>query len=397
MDETQQLTERALERRVKRWLASGPFDCFIQSAPGLEPTLQAELASHDLGSGEAASGGVALQLDAAGIMRANLVLRSASRVLQRLGNFPAGSREMLYDRARRLPWELVLGLSGSYRLHMVSKASWVEAGDELARIVNDAIARRASELGFSARHDPGAELELHVRLLNNHATLSLNTSGEHLHRRGFRQYIGAAPLRETVAAALAMAAFEGHDLVLDPFCGSGTLLLELADIAGGHLAGRNRSFAFEQAAWFRPGLWREVQRQARAAAEAEGRPLQILGLDLEEKPLAAARRNLEAAGHTQVSLQRGDATSFDYSSLRGERRLVLANLPFGKRIGTKAEARRLHQSFLERLAESGGWDLGLLTTQPEVVRGFPGLELKSEQQVASGGLKMTMLVGHLPG
>ena len=396
MDNTTQLTERALERRVKRWLAAGPADCFVQAAPGLEGTLQAELAAAGLPEGTAAPGGIALQLDAAGIMRANLSLRSASRVLLRLGNFPAGSREMLYDRARRLPWELQFGLGGSYRLHMVTKNSWIDAGDELATIVHDALSRHAASLGIEVRHDDASPFEIHLRLLNNHATFSLNTSGEHLHRRGFRRYVGQAPVRETVAGALALAAWDGHDLVLDPFCGSGTLLLETADLAAGALPGRSRSFAFEQAGWFRPGLWREVQRQAQAAADERARPVSFHGFDLDKAALAAARRNLDGAGHDSVPVEQADALKLDYSRFAGERRLLLANLPFGKRIGTPAAAKRLQLDFLERLAGSGSWDLGLLTTQPAVLREFRKLEIRSEQVVRSGGLKLTLVVARLP-
>lgn len=397
MSEPTQLTDRALERRVKRWLRSAPFDCFIQAAPGLEQTLQRELEGHGFEVQATAPGGVALQLDAPMIMKANLVLRTASRVLLRLGNFPAGSREMLYDRARRLPWELYLGRTGSYSLHMVAKASKLQAGDELAVIMKDAIHRYTQELGITAKHDQDSPLEIHVRLLNDHATLSLNTSGEHLHRRGFRRYVGEAPIRETVAAALALSAWDGHDLVVDPFCGSGTLLLEMADLVTGALPGRARSFAFEEAGWFRAGLWREVQRQSQAAAEeaTPGEVPRLLGFDVDTAVLEAAGRNLKAAGHEQVELQKGDATRLDYSALPGERRLLIGNLPFGKRLGDPASARRLLERFLTRLAHGGSWDLALITTQPQLLRAADALEILDEQVVASGGLRISLVRARL--
>lgn len=390
MSESPLLTERALERRVKRWLASGPFDCFVQAAPGLEDLLRTELLQLGFEPGEAVAGGVPVQLDAAGMMLCNLELRTASRVLLRLGNFPAGSKEMLYDRARRLPWEVHLGASGTYRLHLVSSRSALQAGDELAQVMIDAIHRHMRELGAEARFDDASATEIHVRLLNDHATISLNTGGEHLHRRGFRRHIGAAPLRETVAAAVVLSAFDGHDTVVDPFCGAGTLLLEAADISSGLAPGRQRRFAFEQAGWFRPGLWREVQRQSAARQQDSGDVL-LLGLDADESALEAAARNLRRAGHGSVELRNADSTSFDWASVPGERRLLIANLPFGKRLGSPEQSARLHRTFLQQLARGGTWDIALLTTRPRALRGIGGVRVISEQVISSGGLKMTLV------
>src|SRR5690625_6844347 len=119
MAEAQRLSERALERRVKRWLASGPHECFVQCAPGLEGTLVRELRQLGFSPQEPVTGGVPLELDGPGIMTANLRLRSASRVLLSLGNFPSGSREMQYDRARLLPSEIHHGFHCMSRLHLV--------------------------------------------------------------------------------------------------------------------------------------------------------------------------------------------------------------------------------------------------------------------------------------
>ncbi|HLR46865.1 MAG TPA: THUMP domain-containing protein, partial [Deinococcales bacterium] len=127
----EQLSERALERRVRRWLASGPFDGFVQAAPGLEESVARELAALGVETLAQAEGGVAVRLTAAEVMLLNLRLRTASRVLLRFGSFPAAVREMLFDRMRRLPWEVQLCLAGTYRLHMVSRRSALQAGDEL--------------------------------------------------------------------------------------------------------------------------------------------------------------------------------------------------------------------------------------------------------------------------
>src|SRR5680860_215412 len=146
------LSVNALERRVKRWLASGPFDCFVQVAPGLVEILADELLDLGLASGRqglhVARGGIGLELDHEGIMRANLQLRTAGRVMLRLGNFPASSREMLYDRARKLPWEVQLGFAAGYRLRVTAKNSKLQAGDEVTNTVASTVSRSMREVGL---------------------------------------------------------------------------------------------------------------------------------------------------------------------------------------------------------------------------------------------------------
>lgn len=418
------LSPNALERRVKRWLLSGPFDCFVQVAPGLEDTLAGELSSLGLVSGadeiRIARGGVELKLDHEGIMRANLGLRTAGRVLLRLGTFPAASREMLYDRARKIDWEVQLGFSPGYRLRLSSKNSKLQAGDEVTDALSGAISRHMRELGLYPKIDEESPLEFHVRLLDDRCTVSLNTSGEHLHRRGMRTHVGAAPLRETLAAAMAIeglgdsaaeASTQPPELIVDPFCGSGTLLIEAVDLLSGLPPGRQRAFAFERAAWFRPGRWREVQRSVgqRGASEASsptpgpqatnspatGSPAtRFLGIDSDPTVLEAARSNLLSSGHLNVELVTADSTSFDFAALGAPRGLVLANLPYGVRLGERREAAALTRRFLDHLAASGGsWRAVLLVHDPEPVTGHEAFAVTTLKATSNGGLPVTMIAG----
>src|SRR5690606_23820596 len=230
------ISETALERRVKRWLLTGPFECYLPVAPGLEPVLVGELLDLGLAPGQdslrTTHGGVSLHLDHAGIMRANLGLRTASRVLLRLGTVPAHTPEMLYDRARKLDWLVHIGFATGYRLRLSSRRSKLQAGDQVSDTIASAVSRHMRDHGLYPKLDEESPLEFHVRLSDDRCTISLDTSGEHLHRRGVRTHVGAAPLRETVAAAMALTALKGlehsPDVVVDPFCGSGTLLIETA-------------------------------------------------------------------------------------------------------------------------------------------------------------------------
>lgn len=426
----EKLTPKALERRVKRWLLSAPFECFVQVAPGLEPLLLDELAAAGLLSDPAAArvetGGVALPLDLDGIMTANLALRTASRVLLRLGEFPAASAEMLHDRARKVPWELHLGFASSYALRLSSRRSKLQAGDEMARAVTGAIARRMGTLGLHPRPSPEAELEVFVRLERDRCTLSLNTSGEHLHRRGLRTFVGEAPARETLAAAVALlglAEQPAPDVVVDPFCGSGAVLIEVADALAGLPPGRARSFAFEHAGWFRAGRWREVRRrhgllplpgdaaegdgedrveQAGGAAvedqRAPARAAHLLGIDADERVLEAARANLAAAGHAAVKLHAADSLEFDLASLGARQGLLVSNLPYGVRLGDAKKATALTRRFLSRLGQgSTRWRFALLTNDAGRVAEHPDVRDARVTATVSGGLKVYVVTGSVGG
>lgn len=417
ISEPTRLSPAALERRVKRWLLTGPFECYLQVTPGLEQLLVEEL----LAGAFAASrdelhverGGVRLNLDHDGVMRANLMLRTASRVLLRLGTFPAASPEMLYDRARKLPWETQLGFADGYQLRITARASNLQAGDAIANPVNSAISRRMREIGLYPKAADEAPLEFHVRLLNDYCTVSLNTSGEHLHRRGVRRHVHAAPLRETLAAAMVMAGLAGQepspDVIVDPFCGSGTLLLEAADQLHGLQPGRNRHFAFEQAAWFRAGRWREAQREAERRSSAE-RPVadelvdgssaagtsltRLLGFDHDQRALQAAKLNLVGEPYEQIALSEADSTRLDFSALNASRGLILTNLPYGVRVSEERTAAETTRRFLTQLLASAvRWRVVLLATpaEAEIARGL--LEVESFTPTRNGGLNVVMVVG----
>ncbi len=414
----ERITPRALERRVKRWLLGGPFDCYVQVAPGLEELLASELLDGGFAGERSAlrveRGGIALALDHAGIMRANLELRTASRVLLRLGEFPAASPEMLYDRARGVPWLTQLGFASTYNLHVTSRHSKLQAGDAVANTVASAVSRELRPLGLYPRlaveGEGKGQLVFHAHLQHDRCTLSLDTSGSHLHRRGVRTHVHTAPVRETLAAAMVLTGLRRLNgppgVVVDPFCGSGTLLIEAADALAGLPPGRHRAFAFERAAWFREGTYRDIRRRAARRAEATANTAsttRIVGIDSDAEALGAARANLTRPEYAGVSLELADSTRFDFAALgahRGahgdgaHRGLVLANLPYGVRLGERREAVATARAFLERLAASGSaWEIVLLTTDPEAL--LPHVGDAHVVRTRNGGLAVALVSGRV--
>ncbi len=392
------LTPRALERRIKRWLSGAPFDCFVQCPAGLEGILMTELEA--LGLGEQAVpelGGVTVRLTTVEVMRANLELRCATRVLLRLGDFYAGSSEALFDHVRRLPWEIQLGFNEAYSIKVTSRLSQLKAGDGVERTLKQAIARRMNEVGLSPEPRPDAPLEFSFRFHNDRCYVSFNTSGEALHRRGRRQHVSRAPLRESLAAALARVGYNGHEVVLDPFCGSGTVLLEAADLISAALPGRDREFAFQHAAWFRDGLWREARRHAEAAAPPAG-AARLVGSDVDAGARAAARLNHSSSEHADVELSLADATELHLDGYGAGRGLLLSNLPYGVRLTGRAEAGATVAAFIERCRRaSATWDFAFLTQHPELFEPRKGLRVRSLVTVNNGGLRVQMVSGEVGG
>lgn len=396
------LSQAALKRRVKRWWREGPYEAYVQVAPGLEQVLAHELLNLGLAGNEAElttdRGGVALKLSPAEVMRANLSLRTASRVLLRLGTFPAAAPEMLYDRARKLPWEIHLGFATSYALRLTARNSKLQAGDEAANAVASAVSRHMRDLGLYPKPADEAPLEFHVRLLNDYCTISFDTSGELLHRRGFRRHVHAAPVRETLAGAMVLEGLDGldgpPDVIVDPFCGSGTLLLEAYEILQGLQPGRQRSFAFQQAGWFREGQWNEAKREAeRRSVRAPDLEPRYLGFDLDQKALAAAQLNVKHGPYDSIELAQADSTRLDFTALGAKRGLVLSNLPYGVRLAEGATPAATTERFLAQLLASGSnWRVVLLATQAEADIAARLVNVERVLVTRNGGLDVRLVV-----
>ncbi len=390
----EKLTERALERRLKRHFRKARHRFLAACAPGLEPLLKDELgALPELGELESHPGGVSFTGPLDTVYHANLNLRTAHRVLLRLGEGLAQNLPMLYERARKVPWELVLGFAEHYSVHASAKASRLMHRKQLSHTLADAVQARLEPLGLTPRLTDGSDLELHLRLFQDRATLSFNTSGVHLHKRGYRQATAKAPLRETLAAAILLATgAKRFDLILDPMCGAGTLIIEAALIARDLAPGRARAFAFEQAAFFQASKWERLRREREAAA-LERAAVKLVANDRNAGALAAARGNAERAGVAEdITFTQHDALELNLAAMPGERKLLVANLPYGRRIGDERSARALHARLARKLLEAQGWHYALLTAHPEWLVAA-GLQPGERLNFLHGGLGVTLVLG----
>ena len=251
------------------------FEIFLAGPPGLEPLLEAEAAALGLPGPKAVPGGVVFQGGWPEVWRANLHIRGASRVLARIGGFRALHLAQFDKRARKFPWADALRADVPVRVEVATRSSRIyHAGAARERIeaaIRDTLG--APIVRPAEGEEPPADVvALKVRIENDVCSFSLDTSGDLLHRRGHKQAVNAAPMRETLAALfLAACGYRGAEPVCDPMCGSGTFPIEAAEIAMNLAPGRSRSFAFERLASFDAAAWAALRGRSHGRARARRR------------------------------------------------------------------------------------------------------------------------------
>lgn len=375
------------------------YEAFAVSAPALEPIVAKELV--DLGHAAAVSveGGVEFKANRRQLYEANLHLRTASRVVIRLGRFRALTFAELEKHARKIPWERVISRGQRVELRVTCRKSKLYHSDAVAERIERAIVEKFEAI--VTPHSPdedaadpqtsGAQLII-VRFDHNHCTVSADSSGALLHLRGYRASVTRAPVRETLAAALVLASeWDRTSPLLDPFCGSGTIPIEAALLTGGIAPGKHRQFQFMNWPDFNAAEWKRVLDGA-VRSETRGGPM-IRGSDATAAAIRAATENAERAGVTnRVRFERADALQIRSEGSPG---WIISNPPYGVRLGNTTESRRLMRDFAIHLRQQfPGWRLALLA--PADVATIPGLDVKPLARTTNGGLSVRILVGQVP-
>lgn len=360
------------------------LEIFLVTHPGLEDLLAGEARQQGFAVSGTIPGGVTLAGGWPEVWRANLVLRGATRVLVRLTAFRAMHLAQLDKRARRLPWVDWLYANRPIRVEATSRASRIyHAGAAAMRVERAA----AEALGVPVAKD--ADVVLKLRIDDDLATISIDASGQSLHKRGLKQAVAKAPMRETLASLFLRAA--GHvpgETVFDPMCGSGTFPIEAAEIGAGLAPGRARSFAFENLATFDPDQW-AAMRFANSAPSPKGPP-RFFGSDRDAGAVRMAAQNAERAGVAAVtSFSQGNAA--DIVPPDAPPGLVIVNPPYGGRIGNKRPLFGLYGALGAALGERfRGWRVAIVTSEASLARatGLPLLE--PGPHVDHGGIKVRL-------
>ncbi|KAA3607889.1 MAG: RNA methyltransferase [Planctomycetota bacterium] len=371
---------------------------FATCAPGMEAILHQELRQLRMARIERQVGGVRFSGNLADAGRANLELATAVRVLWRRKQFQAPDRDQLYQQVLATDWSPFLLPEGSLRVDALCRESALDHSRFVEQVVKDAVVdqfrQRTGSRPSVDREKP--DLRIHLHLFRDRATLSVDTSGASLHKRAWRRFQGSAPLAETLAAGLLrMSQWDRRAPLLDPFCGSGTLLIEGALWAQGSAPGIFRP-AFAMEGW--PGFPTEFMAKLRKQARERVRPaakLRILGWDANPAQLEGARQNLEAAGLAdRVELATGQAE--DFAPRRGWNAWVVSNLPYGQRVGEESELLPLMKAFGERLRQHcQGYHLALLCGSKRLQKAL-ALPRPKQAALKNGALDCTLLTTRMP-
>ena len=351
---------------------------------GAEAALEQELSALGMEIEQRSSGVVRFRGAEREMVDANLLLRCASRILIPIETGRAGGYDGLYRLACRPAWHRIIPPTLSVSVSAVTRDRVIGDNRLAALKVKDAIVdsqRRAGKRSNIDRRHAAAPVTVFVA--DDVATISLDSSGDPLHERGYRTEAGETPLRETVAATmLRTAGWDGSVPLVDPFCGSGTIPIEAAMIAAGIPPGSvRRRFAFESWPWITPNV-ADDRRLALAGSRCVP-SVPIIARDRDPAMIAIARRNARRAGVEQmITFEVADALVAAPPAGGG---LVVTNPPYGERTGI-GDARELYAEFGDRLKQSyGGWEAWILTANRDALKSL-GLRISSRMQLWNGGL-----------
>jgi putative N6-adenine-specific DNA methylase len=339
------------------------IDLIATSAFGLEAVVAREV--RQLGYEEVfvENGKVTFTADLAAICRANLWLRSADRVLLKLGEFKATSFDELFEKTKALPWTEWLPMDATFPVEGKSINSKLYSVPDCQAIVKKAVVEKMKTKYKRAWFEEnGQRYTIEVALLKDIATLTIDTSGAGLHKRGYRKLSSPAPLKETLAAAMVLLSrwFPDRSLI-DPCCGSGTLPIEAALIGLNIAPGLNRQFAAEN--W--PNLPSRLWQQAREEAESlihRDLSLKIIGTDIDEEVLSLARYHArQAKVEKHIHFQRQPLAQIGSQAKYG---WLITNPPYGERLGELKEAETLYQEMNVAFKNLDTWSFYILTSHP---------------------------------
>ncbi len=329
---------------------------------GLEAVLKRELTKLGLAITCVDDGRITFSGDVGALCRANVFLRSAERVLIKIGSFRAETFEELFQGTRELPWEAYIPKDGKF---WVAKAASVKSKLFSPSDIQSVMKKAMVERMKSVYHidwftESGASYPVRVFIKKDEVTVGLDTSGESLHKRGYRKLVAKAPIAENLAAALLMLTpWQGDRILVDPFCGSGTIPIEAAMMAAHIAPGKNRSFLAQE--WTKLVPQRLWQAALEEAADLEDLTVQtqIQGYDIDEEMVSIARANARLAGvEGLIHFQQRGVEQLSHAKKYG---FILTNPPYGERLEEKENLQALYRTLGERFFALDSWSMYVIT------------------------------------
>ena len=318
------------------------------------------------------------------LAKANICLRTGERVMVVLAQFQAKSFEELFQGVLHTNLEDYIPKDGQFPVKGHCLNSQLMSTSDCQAIIKKAASRRLGEkYGVSWLPETGVKFQLHFTILNDQVTLSLDTSGQGLHKRGYRAVGNDAPLHETLAAGMIqLTRFRGREYFWDPFCGSGTIPIEAALIAKNRAPGLNRHFAAEEYPWMPASAW-ELAKEEAKDKEFNGK-YRIMGSDNDPSCVSLAFANARKAGVADaVTFQDGDATKM---SLPCDAGILVCNPPYGERMMEQSSAQRLYSALGRHLKFANDWKQFVITSEPEFEHYF-GRRADKKRKFYNGKIK----------
>lgn len=394
-NDTSVLTQRGLERRLKRHLFKSECVFLATISPGFENTLETEI--KNLGEAkvnETIEGGVLFSGPLDLVYSANLKLRTANRILLRIDTFTARSYPELFNKSRKISWEIYCGFSPSVSFSVSSKCSRLHHTENIENAVFDALHESMLKLGVSVCKSGDSPIRFHIRFHEDECTISIDTSGELLYKRGYRTEVAYAPIRESTAASLLMIAqWDKYNVIADPMCGSGVFIFESTLMIVNCAPGLQRSFAFEMWPSFNLQKWNSLKEKARNSV-IERADLRLIASDIDAKAVQSTENNFKRLNVTvPIELKQRDCFEFNKNNEYGGKGLIISNLPYGKRVGATDELPGLYKKLANHYRKyCKDWDFGFVC---EDIR-FPQMtkfKVSKKIQFVNGGIPVTFFYG----
>lgn len=358
----------------------------VTSASGIEAVTKRELYKL-LGESDLAAlnGRIKFDGDWETVSRCNLNLRTGNRVEIILGEFKAETFDDLFDGIKNIPFEEYIDRDGKIIVGAKSVQSKLFAYSAIQSISKKAICERlCNKFGVNELSESGARYKIEVAVLKDYVTVTLDTSGDGLHRRGYRGLVGEAPLKETLAAALVeLSVWNKSRPLADIFCGTGTIPIEACMIALNIPAGINRSFDFVDWKVFDKNIFGRVKEEC-VAGILRDEDVRISGFDIDEKQLALARKHAQLAGVDKyIHFQRADMRDF---SSRFSHGVIISNPPYGERLSDRKEVEKLYRDYGKTVAKLDEWCAYTLTPVDDFERLF-GKKADKKRKIYNGKIE----------
>ena len=359
---------------------------FIATATfGLEATVKREITRLGCDITASADGRIDFTGDFADLARANFWLRASDRVLLKMGEFKATTFDELFEQTKALPWENFITSDGHFTVTGKSIKSGLFSVPDCQAIVKKAVVERLkTKYNIDWFPETGPIYKIQVALLKDMATLTIDTTGAGLHKRGYRAVTSAAPIKETLAAAMIELSYWRKDrILLDPMCGSGTIAIEAAMMAKNIAPGLNREFVSEGWPQIDSKIWKNAREEARDKIN-NSNIAPIFASDVDKELIAQAKANATAAGVA-------DYIQFDVADvanikLPGEYGVMITNPPYGQRLGEEGELRRIYAALRRLFPKGSTWSAYVITSDEDYERHF-GRRANAKRKLFNGATK----------